>query len=209
MKEKILALLTAKFEGVSKAILERIATKKAETVTTEEQATQLVEGLTLQSVLDSYADSRATEAAQTAIANYEKKNGIKDGKPIEVVDPVKGAQVEEPNLSSIVAKAVADAVKPLSEKLSMFEQTEKQAKRNADIQAKAKEYGIPETFAQKFNITEDADIDTYLKDVKQELINLGFDGVKTPDVGGGAPNNGSDIANLINQGTKEIVESKK
>lgn len=81
MKKKILEALKAKFEGVSEAILDRIATKLAKTATTEDQVATAVEGVTLQQVIESYGDSRATEAQQTAVRNYEAKHGIKDGKP--------------------------------------------------------------------------------------------------------------------------------
>lgn len=80
MKKKILEALKAKFEGVSEAILDRIATKLAKTATTEDQVATAVEGVTLQQVIESYGDSRATEAQQTAVRNYEAKHGIKDGK---------------------------------------------------------------------------------------------------------------------------------
>lgn len=80
MRQQILDALKAKFTGVSEKILGRIADKLAKTVTTAEQVATAVEGVTFQQVLDSYGDSRATEAAQTAVANYEAKRGLKDGK---------------------------------------------------------------------------------------------------------------------------------
>lgn len=79
MKQLILNALKAKFQGVSDAILDRIATKLAKTVTSEEQVATAVEGVTFQQVLESYGDSRATEAQQTAVRNYENKYGLKDG----------------------------------------------------------------------------------------------------------------------------------
>lgn len=80
MKKEILEALKAKFEGVSEAILNRIADKLAKTVTKQEDVATAVEGVTFQQVLESYGDSRATEAQQTAVTNYEKKHGLKDGK---------------------------------------------------------------------------------------------------------------------------------
>ena len=77
--EIILEKLKAKFEGVSDSILDRIAEKLAKTVKNEEEATTAVEGVTLQQLFDSYGDSRATEAQRTAVSNYEKKYGLKDG----------------------------------------------------------------------------------------------------------------------------------
>ena len=83
MKEKILALLKTKFIGVDDAILDRIATKKAEGVTDEAQLPAIVEGIGFQDVLQSYGDYRAGDATQTAVRNYEKRHNLKDGKPIE------------------------------------------------------------------------------------------------------------------------------
>lgn len=81
MKKKILEALKAKFEGVSETILDRIAAKLAKTASTEDQVATAVEGVTLQQVIESYGDSRATEAQQTAVRNYEAKYNLKDGKP--------------------------------------------------------------------------------------------------------------------------------
>ena len=85
MYQLILNVLKVKFQGVSDAVLSRIANKLAKTVTSQEQVATSVEGVTLQQVIDSYADHRATEAQQTAVQNYESKYGLKDG---EKVTPV-------------------------------------------------------------------------------------------------------------------------
>lgn len=83
MKKEILEALTTKFTGVSASILDRIATKLAKTVTTAEQVKTAVEGVTIQQVIESYGDSRATEASNTArenaVKDYETRYGLKDG----------------------------------------------------------------------------------------------------------------------------------
>lgn len=83
MKKELLEALTTKFLGVSASILDRIATKLAKTVTTAEQVKTAVEGVTIQQVIESYGDSRATEASNTArenaIKDYESRYGLKDG----------------------------------------------------------------------------------------------------------------------------------
>lgn len=83
MKQVILNALKAKFIGVSEQILDRVATKLAQTVTTAEQVQTAVDGVTFQQVLESYGDSRATQAQQTAVHNYEQKYGLKDGSKID------------------------------------------------------------------------------------------------------------------------------
>ena len=70
MKGKILEALKAKFEGVDAKILGRIADKLAKTTTSEEDVATAVEGVSFSDVLNMYGDSRATEAANTAISNY-------------------------------------------------------------------------------------------------------------------------------------------
>lgn len=89
MKEQILEALRAKFPGRSAVILGRIADKLAKTATTPEQVTTAVEGVTpeLIEVIESYGDSRATEASTTAVTNYEAKYGLREGKPTTTPAP--------------------------------------------------------------------------------------------------------------------------
>lgn len=84
-EQLILAALQTKFSGVDAKILGRIAKKYAKTATgtTEADAKTIVDGITFQQVLESHADYRATEAQKTAVANYESKHNLRDGKPIE------------------------------------------------------------------------------------------------------------------------------
>ena len=88
MKKEILEALTTKFPGVSSAVLDRIATKLAKTITKTEDIATAVEGVTIQQIIDSYTDSRVTEASETARKNavndYESKYGLKDG--VKTVD---------------------------------------------------------------------------------------------------------------------------
>ncbi|TWV64067.1 hypothetical protein [Parabacteroides distasonis] len=211
IQELILAGLQHKFTGVDTAVLTRIATKKAEGVTDETKVNSIVEGISFSDVLNSYGDFRANTAVTSAVSNYEKKHGLKDGKPIEIEKPVE-KPVEKPadDMATIIANAVSAAVKPLSDKLTQFETEKAQVTRQEQILAKAKEYGIPETFAKRYAIPEDADLDTYFKDAKQELANVGFSGVTPPESAETKiEKENESIADMISEGTKEIVESKK
>lgn len=120
MKNLILNALKAKYEGVSEAILNRIADKLAKTVTQESDVATLVEGVTIQQVLESYGDSRATEATQSAVVNYEKKYGIKEGKVVTGGEPPK---VNEPTNDETPAwaKAILESNKTLTEKVTRME----------------------------------------------------------------------------------------
>jgi len=84
-KQQILEALKAKFQGVNVNVLNRIAEKLSKTVTKAEEVTTAVAGVTKEmiEVIESYGDSRATEAAQTAVTNYETQHNLKDGKPVE------------------------------------------------------------------------------------------------------------------------------
>lgn len=85
MKQKILEALKAKFPGGNANVLNRIADKLAKTVTTDEQVTTAIAGVTkgFIEIIESYGDSRATEAQQTAVQTYETKYGLKDGQKID------------------------------------------------------------------------------------------------------------------------------
>ncbi|WP_462370524.1 hypothetical protein [Parabacteroides johnsonii] len=212
--EQILAGLQQKFTGVDTAILTRIATKKAEGVTDETKVNSIVEGISFSDVLNSYGDFRAGDATRTSVLNYEKRYNLKDGKSIENPNPNPNPnpkpEDKTDDMATIIANAVNAAVKPLSDKLAQFETEKLQATRQEQIMAKAKEYGIPETFAKRYAIPDDADLDTYFKDAKQELANVGFSGVTPPESAETKiEKEAESIAKMIDEGTNAIVEQNK
>lgn len=209
MKEKILAALKTKFVGVDDAILDRIATKKAEGLTDESQIPAIVEGVSFSYVLTSYGDFRAGDATQSAIRNYEKKHNLKDGKPIENASPNPQPEEKKDDVPAW-AQALIESNKALSTELSTLKQEKLQATRQEQILAKAKEYGIPENYAKRCAIKEDEDLDVYFKDLKQDFANDGFKGVQAPETPEQKlEKESTEIANMINKGTEEIVEQNK
>lgn len=208
--EQILAGLQQKFAGVDTAILTRIATKKAEGVTDETKVNSIVEGISFSDVLNSYGDFRAGDASKTAVTNYEKKHGLKEGKPAETTTTITTKTEEKKDDVPAWAQALIDSNKSLLTEVSTLKQEKAQATRQEQILAKAKEYGIPETFAKRYAIPDDADLDTYFKDAKQELANIGFSGVTPPESAEQKiEKENESIAGMISEGTKTIVESKK
>ncbi|WP_347145816.1 hypothetical protein [Parabacteroides goldsteinii] len=204
MKEKILALLKTKFPGVDEATLIRIAEKKATGVTDESQVQPIVDGVSFQDVLNSYGDFRANGAVSSAVINYEKKHNLKDGKPIENPNPNPEEKKED---VPAWAQVLIDSNKNLSTELSALKQEKLQATRQEQILSKAKEYGIPETQAKRYGIPDDADLDAYFKDVKQELSNEGFEGVKAPESAETKiENNSQELASFIGKGTEELTK---
>lgn len=206
--EQILAALQQKFSGVDTAILSRIANKKGEGVTDESKVNSIVEGIGFQDVLNSYGDFRADGAASTAVKNYERKYNLKDGKAVD--EPTPTPANEPQDIAKLIADAVSAAVSPLSDKLTQFEAAKARETRGEQILAKAKEYGIPDTIAKRYAIPDDADLDSYFKDAKQELANAGFNGIPSPESSDAKiEKENASIAKMINEGTKSIVEQNK
>ncbi len=122
-RTQIIEALRNRFAGVSDAILGRIADKLAKTVTSQEQVATAVEGVTFQQVLESYGDSRATEAQQTAVRNYESKYGLKDGAKVETGggSPQEQQQPTQQGEQTAIpkwAQAIIDSNKALNDELT-------------------------------------------------------------------------------------------
>lgn len=122
MKQKLIEGLKARYSDLPDSIINRTAEKLAKTVTTEEQVDTAIDGTTIASIIESYADSRATEATNTAVINYEKKHHLKDGKPTEAKTD-DDSKKTDPNGDEppAWAKALIDQNKELAEKLQAIE----------------------------------------------------------------------------------------
>ena len=206
-----MAGLQTKFPGVDTATLTRIATKKAEGVTDETKVNSIVEGIGYSDVLQNYGDFRAGQAQVSAVSNYEKKHGLKDGKPIEDPnpEPPKPKPDDQPDIAKMIADGIAAGIKPFSDKLAQYEAREAQAQRNAQIASVAKKYGIPDFMLKNHAIPENTDLDVYFKDMKQEMTNAGFQFNKTPETAEQKlEKEMSDFAKMINEDTKQIVEQQ-
>lgn len=208
--EQILAGLQQKFAGVDTATLTRIATKKAEGVTDETKVNSIVEGISFQDVLTSYGDFRAGDARITAVVNYEKKHNLKDGKPIENPEEKKDEKKDDKKDEVPAwAQALIDSNKSLSEKLTAYEAEKAQAQRNSQISAVAKKYGIPEFMLKDRTIPENTDLDTYFKDMKQDMSNNGFQFSKAPETAEQKQEKEAiEFAKMIEADTKQIVEQQ-
>lgn len=213
--EQILAGLKTKFQGVEDATLQRIASKKAEGVTDESKVNSIVEGISFQDVLNSYGDYRADGAQKTAISNYEKKHNIKDGKPIEEPKPQPTPTpapqpTPQPKPAEEVpawAQSLIESNKTLGERLAAMDAKTKADARNQQIDAVAKTFGIPEFAYKGKAIADDADLNNYFTELKQEMQNSGFQFAKAPEEGDHEHKSEvSSIADQINKGTQEIVE---
>lgn len=145
MKKELLAALKAKFEGVNESILSRIADKLAKTTTKEEDVATAVSGVTIQQIIEGYGDSRATEAQQSAVRNYEEKYGLKDGEKLQEPKPKPKPQEET---MPEWAKKLAEENKTLSERLGRMDGERITAERKQKLSAVFKK--LPENLRKPY-----------------------------------------------------------
>ena len=198
MKKKIIELLATKFEGVSENILSRIADKLSKTITSEDDLEDAVNKVTFQTVIESYADSRVTEAQKTAVENYKKKHNIND-------DATPAQQQQERSQEPVQSKsgndmpewarALVESNKALSEKIAAMESEKVGNSRKAKLQDAVK--GLPEAIANRYTkdferlqFKDDADFDGWLNEVAPEMAAVAKDFAKprfnAPKSGGAA-----------------------
>lgn len=186
MKKEIFEALKTKFPGVQDAILNRVAEKLAKTVTDADGVATAVEGVTFQQVLESYGDSRATEATQSAVTNYEKKHNLKDGAKIEESGaggkPAnaggqsgsgEGGEEEPPKW----AKGLIEQNKKLEERLASFEGEKvinSRLERLTTAMAKAPDQ-VKTRYTKDFNrmsFKDDEEFDNWLTEVETGVTDL-------------------------------------
>ena len=158
MKQLILNALKTKFAGVSEQILDRVATKLVQTVTTAEQVQTAVDGVTFQQVLESYGDSRATQATQTAVHNYETKYGLKDGAKVKPEQQTPPDTPPTPptggGTDNAVTKALAELLeqnKKLNERLDRMDADRTTATRKQQISTLIEK--LPENLRKAYSRT--------------------------------------------------------
>lgn len=135
MNQKILEALKEKFTGASDDVLVRLANKIGKKITTEEDISPAVEKITLQELIDSEADRRATEAQKTAIQNYEKKYKLKDGMKYEDSEEMNSKDVQEIKEDTPEwAKQIIEANSKLAERLNAFESNKISTERKQKLQ---------------------------------------------------------------------------
>lgn len=192
MKEKILSLLAAKFPGVRKDGLAQLSRTMALTVTTEEEAQSAVEKLEDAQVTEFITDwrkdvdSEVSKGNKTFESNLKKKYEFVEKKDDSTDPPAPGKEGGPADLATMIKNAVAEAVKPYSEKLSAFEGAEISKNRRTTLEEKLA--GSPAAFKEKvlkdfgrmsFETEETfneylTETETDLNKFKQELANEGL-----------------------------------
>lgn len=185
VRKIILDALKEKFSGVDEKVLNRIARNGVKTVKDEDEAKAFVEDLTIMDVIDSYTDSRVTES----IATYEKKNGLKDGKPMngdgKTDEPKDDEPKDEPKQKTddgkgkdddvpAWAKALIDGQTKLNERLDNFEKGKAEDARKSRFFDTIKD--APEKFRERaekafgrYSFKDDEDFESYLEELAEDV----------------------------------------
>lgn len=182
MKKKLLDALKTKFVGIDEAILDRIATKKAEGLTDESKITALVDGITIQDVVKSYGDYRANEANVSSVNNYEEKYGLKDGKPVEKGGDGNGSGTGKEGkktytadeLDSYFNTKLEEKWKPYQQEIDTYKAEKAKSERQTLIISKAKELGLTDGDMEFVTVPDGKDVSEFLTGYKQSLINRGL-----------------------------------
>lgn len=209
MKTKILVALKTKYKtfGFSDKAFDGVADYLSKTVTEESQietAIGGVEGLlkAFQGDVDFVRNEKSGLQKQLneLKEKYENLNPNPQPKPEE--------KPQETDIAKMIADGIAAGIKPFADELAAFKTERAQEARNAQILAKAKEYGISEKLVPMLNIPSDADLDVFMRDAKQTFVNAGMKSVP-PESGETKPKDDVEsLVSVIDKGTKEIEQSK-
>ena len=204
MKEKILVALKTKYKtfGFGDKAFDGVADYLSKTVTEESQIETAISGV--EGLLKSFQGD--IDTVRNAKSGLQKElDELK--KKIENADKDKDKDKDKD--VPAWAQALIDSNKTLSEKLTAYEAEKAQAQRNSQISAVAKKYGIPEFMLKDRNIPENTDLDTYFKDMKQDMSNSGFQFAKVPETAEQKQEKeASEFAKMIEADTKSIVEQQ-
>lgn len=153
-----------------------------------------------QSLFDKRFTSQRDAFKKTFETDFEKAFKEKyhigeDGKQVIKQDP------PQDDISAIIAKALDEKLKPISDKLAAEEARRAAETRTAQIIETAKANGISEDLAKLLNVPSDVtDLDAFFKDKAQELTNLGFQPSVPPVKGGVQKTDGESFAEQIRAG---------
>lgn len=177
MKEKVLAFLKTKLNGVAESYLSGVADYYGKTITEESEIetalNDTVIGLlkTNAVILQQEGDRRATEAQKTALKNFMEKNGLdENGKPKTTPTP----PADPTSIEALVEKLLSEKLNPLQAKLTEFEQKEQQVLRMNKLNERLSAAGIPKAFISGRNISlqSDEDIETFATQIETDFVGV-------------------------------------
>lgn len=219
MKEKILALLTAKFSGVRKDALAQLAGSIALQVATDEEASGIVDKLTIEKINEFTTDYRKTVDKEVSESNkaYEgtlkkKFDFVEKKEPDPGKDPDPG-KTDPNNIAAIVAQAIKAAVEPLQQKLSAFETGKITETRLQQLEGKLKD--LPDSFKnqklkdfKRMNFDSDETFAEYLTEVETDITALNQELADKGLAGQGRPFIGQRSTDGVSSAVSSFIESK-
>lgn len=223
MKEKILALLVAKFQGVRKDGLLHMARIMALHVTTEEEAKSLVEKLTDAQVNEAIKEFRADVDKEVSTAKNTFETNLKAKFDlVEKKKPEPGGNPNTPNpndpndIAAIVDSAVAKAVEPLKARIATMDADNVSKSRLQRLTESLKDCRDESFKTQTFKdfnrmaFKDDAAFDEYLNekaaDAKTANQKIADD---TMSRGGGSPMFGTKNTDGVSKAVADFVSSQK
>lgn len=178
MKDKILALLTAKFAGVRKDVLVQMARVMALHCADETEAKALVDKMTIETVNEFVKEFRAdvdnevSKSIKTNEENLKKKYDFVE-KKVEPGDP--NHKIDPNDTAALIEAAVAKAVKPLQEQLDKYSRNDLSKSRLQQLQDKLNtckdEFFKSQTLKnfQRMSFEKDEDFDEYLTSLDEDI----------------------------------------
>lgn len=217
LKEKIFGMLKTKYKdiGVSKEVLEGVATNLSAFVSEETQIEPAVNGAeSMLRTLQSYADNRVngfrSEAEKYKKEAEELKTKLAGGNPNP---PKDGGSEEAPSW----AKSLIESQTALQKTVSELKQEKASQTLKEMFVQKMKDKQIPEIYYQSSlfgrEFTDNAQVEelanhvgTAYETFKQTSVNAGFTYTQPPEAGSDPSKEEDVIAEQIRKGTKDIVE---
>ena len=168
-------------------------------------------GVTFQQVLESYGDSRATEAQQSAVSNYEKKHNLKDGKPIEKQEPPKPTPPTGGEDVPAWAKELIESNKKAYEEINRLKAERTTETRQAQLSKLTEK--LPEPIRKAYgrisvdNMT-DEDFTALLNDVNGETEAISQT-LNTPRGGSGRPFVAAGAGDRLTKAQEEAIAQRE
>ena len=215
MKDKILALLVAKFAGVRKDGLAQLAGSLSLQAETDEEATALIEKLTAEKVDNFVKDWRKDVDKEVSSSTKTFENTLKEKYDlVEKKEPDPNPDPNKQDIAAIVAEAVAKAVNPLQAQLANFKGAEVTKTRLQTLESKLKD--VPESFkAQKLkdfgrmSFDTDEAFEEYLTETEADITAFNQELADKGLANHGKPFMGGQNKDGVSSAVADFLESKK
>lgn len=199
MKTKILSQLKTKYAnlGFGEKAFDGVADYLSKTVTEESQIEAAIAGV--EPLLKAFQGD--VDKVRTEKSELQKKYDELEAKQDKGGSPDKKDEPNPDDMKTMIAAAVAEAVKPFQEKIQTYEKDKENAVRNSFISSEAKRLGIDDADLKFLSVPAELDnagITSYLTAYKQHMVDKGI-----PERGGFPQNKGE----ITQEQAKEIADS--